>query len=624
MFMNKENTDKDTEQLFDIISQEDIVLFVGAGVSCSVGLPSGGELAKEIVQLLPAELQKDLQKTGGDNDLAKASSAYVNHFGKDSKKNLINHIKQIFEHRYPQDFSRTPLNVLSRISHFKTIISTNYDDIIEKCISDHCVVIANDGDVSKVTNHNVTLVKIHGDFDNQDEIVLTTEDYSELYNNKMDTPRWSLVKSKLATCNVLFLGYGYNDSNIDSLFLHIDKYVKNRKKVFLITQNIPPIKRNELTAKNIIPIEMDLNIFFQKLIIRFNATIISDFQLGKTSHETLLRYTAPYLTPVIEGSKFKYAKPNTPDIPTSFTFSTDKKHYRKMTDPNNFDAIQINDIQGFKLKMGDITIPYGEIAQIQILRNPEEEFSAAIYFIDADIEIDNIQTKIYRGKNKVKATCELAGGIITLLIQFNKKSGHINLHYEANTEVKSIKDEIIWLELIVNLLSGELFRLTTSTGLNITRQVPKDANEMNSQKNRLAYLKQLREIEKNYGITFIYPIRPTKHDIHKANILCKNLSGNLIEENQDVAIKAVLTSKEDGNSLMQHGDSKFMFVEKEYTTFELHGQKIDLGYLMFEVIDPEYFTGENTQGEKTEISLRAPKGKYKAVYQSNPPESFLE
>ncbi|MFI3262522.1 MAG: hypothetical protein R3Y26_06400 [Rikenellaceae bacterium] len=53
-------TDMILKDLFDRISKEDVVLFVGAGVSMSAGLPSGSQLSNIIFKLLPKEIQASL------------------------------------------------------------------------------------------------------------------------------------------------------------------------------------------------------------------------------------------------------------------------------------------------------------------------------------------------------------------------------------------------------------------------------------------------------------------------------------------------------------------------------------------------------------------------------------
>lgn len=614
--------DAEFDKLLDSISRENVTLFVGAGLSCSVGLPTGAELAKEIYNLLPFDLQNSIDEEGNMTDLAKVSSAYIYHFGQDRRDDLINFIQQYFEYRYPQNISKTPIGALARIFHFKTIISTNYDHAIEQCYGDNCTVIADNNDVSNGNNrrNKTILIKIHGDFEHRSNMILTTEDYNKLYQGEMNTPIWNFVKNELSTKDILFLGYGYNDGNIDSILNCMERHILNPRKAFLVSKNISLIKKNELNSKKITFFEQDVNEFMKILITRFNKTIINDFQSKKTSYETFCQYTSPYFTPVVEGRHFIYGKPKSSNIGQSIKFTTDKINYSKLTDVDSFEPVELNDIKEFEFTVGDITIPMGKISSIKILRNPTEEYKTTIYFPDVDFEMSNIPTKRFDGNNSVKITYNLAGGEINTIMNFDQNLTNVTFNICSVIDV-SVRDQIEWLTLIWNLLKGESFRLTTNKGFSITKRIPIVSEQVKNTYCRLQYMKLLRKIEKQFGITFSGPIEFTEKDFHNVNLICRNIEGNLVPADNDILIEGDLTSETEGAFLVRQAEDKFVCIEKTRTLIDLYGQKVNLGYKMFEIINPEYKNTDIT-GKKI-VTMIAPKGKFRAVYQPLSPTDYF-
>lgn len=606
------------EQLLNLIREEDVALFVGAGLSCSTGLPSGSILSKEICKQLPKNLQQEL--VNEQSNLPKISSAYVNHKGNNREK-LIKFIQQYFELHYPEDARKTPIAILPRVPHFKTIISTNYDDLVEQCYGDECIVVASNDDVPSVgaRRNKTVLVKIHGDFNNPSSIVLTEEDYNDLYlAGKMDTPIWSLVKNELATKSILFLGYGYNDGNIDAILSYIDKNVRNRKKFFLISKDIPKYKQNELTAKGIVFFEKDILSFLQELIIRFDNTVIDDYNRGLISHETLSNYTKHALVPVVEGNRFIYGKPQ-PNVPVTFHFTSDSTTYSQIMDMDHFDPIEITNVIDYKYAIGGITIPLGRVTSILISRNPNDEFRTSIFFPDTDFEIADVLTKRYDGKTAMRLTYELAGGVITLEVNKSTLPNNGKFNVMPKDGI-SIKDEIEILTLMKQLVEGNVFRLTTDEGVNITCQKPLrlEHTYVKDFLQRLEHLEKLRCIEKYYGITFRIPIQLTPQNLNNATVIYRNIKGNLIEDTEnDIYVRFDKTSKEKGHSLIRYDDDDFVFIDKEHVVANLYGKTIDLGYRMFKAIKPQY----TEKGDKVLLSVKT--GNYIFIYQPLPPESLL-
>ena len=91
-----------------------------------------------------------------------------------------------------------------------TIITTNYDHLIEQSAEDNGVflqVISQDIDLP-YRKAGKELIKMHGDFEH-DNFVLKEDDYLHYHKNFKLIENY--VKSLIGTKTILFIGYSLND-----------------------------------------------------------------------------------------------------------------------------------------------------------------------------------------------------------------------------------------------------------------------------------------------------------------------------------------------------------------------------------------------------------------------------
>lgn len=112
------------ERVFELIRKEDVVLFVGAGMSMYAGYPSGAMLSKIFYDNLSKDLKSDIEFT---EDLPKLTNDI--YYLKGGNKNYL---LQILKREFQKEPISTEIHqLLAKIPHFKTIITTNYDTLIE-------------------------------------------------------------------------------------------------------------------------------------------------------------------------------------------------------------------------------------------------------------------------------------------------------------------------------------------------------------------------------------------------------------------------------------------------------------------------------------------------------------
>jgi SIR2-like domain len=98
---------------------------------------------------------------------------------------------------------------------FPIIYTTNYDRNIEAAFAAHgpdYVKVANARDIAKTRDGVAQIVKFHGDFDDDDSLVITETDYFDRL--ALEAPLDIKFRSDARGKTVLFIGYSMTDLNI--------------------------------------------------------------------------------------------------------------------------------------------------------------------------------------------------------------------------------------------------------------------------------------------------------------------------------------------------------------------------------------------------------------------------
>lgn len=193
------STKSHIQQLRKAIRNNKLVIFVGAGVSKSAGVPLWGELIDE--------LKKELDLPKSEVDYLKIPQIYKN---MRKEKEYLERIREIL-----YDGQKQPNDIHDALLDLNPchIVTTNYDDLFEQAIvnrNENYFTVSRDEDLPYNQGERL-LVKMHGDF-KSGKIVLTENDYLD-YARDYPLIR-SYVMSLFASKVVLFVGFSYSDINL--------------------------------------------------------------------------------------------------------------------------------------------------------------------------------------------------------------------------------------------------------------------------------------------------------------------------------------------------------------------------------------------------------------------------
>lgn len=247
--------EKNLKELKNKIKQNQIILFVGAGVSRTLGLVGW----KNLIKAMGKELGFDEEIfVGNGNDFLTLAEYYS------SKKSIAEIIKTEFiEKAYSARNKLEKSNIYKYIYdlNFPIIYTTNYDDFIEvyydlkneKGYLQKSFKIVNIRDCQNIDDNKTAIIKLHGDYSNLKDLVLSEESfYTRIdLNHPLDT----LFKADMLKKSVLFIGYGLADINvknwINKLNVLWNNNIENRNKSYFYNHCFNSVQAEMLEKKGI-------------------------------------------------------------------------------------------------------------------------------------------------------------------------------------------------------------------------------------------------------------------------------------------------------------------------------------------------------------------------------------
>lgn len=204
-------------ELKKAIHEKNLILFVGAGVSMNLKLPSWNDLINHIA--LELNYDSDVFHTLGDY-LTLAEYYEI-------EKTNLGPLRSWMDRKWHDgsiDISKSKIHESIVKLDPSIIYTTNYDRWIESAYEHYgkkYKKIVNAGDLVNLKHDHTQIIKFHGDFDDDSSIVLTESSYFERLN--FESPLDIKFRSDILGKSILFIGYSLSDINLRLLFYKLNK-----------------------------------------------------------------------------------------------------------------------------------------------------------------------------------------------------------------------------------------------------------------------------------------------------------------------------------------------------------------------------------------------------------------
>jgi hypothetical protein len=220
-----------------------LALFIGADLPQEITrLPSRGDLARELAR-----------RWGLDEALSLAEVAQrVGQAGK--RFGFTDFIRSALDTagKSPQPFHRRIVELV-RVHQIKTIVTTAYDDLLERAFQEaglgvNCVVRGSD--VNFIRPDHPTLVRLYGEARRLETLVVTEQDHSNLLRDRDTEALVDEVRQAFRRNTVLFIGYNLADPDFRFLF---DQIAESRfaRTAYAVWPRLPEADRQMWRDRNI-------------------------------------------------------------------------------------------------------------------------------------------------------------------------------------------------------------------------------------------------------------------------------------------------------------------------------------------------------------------------------------
>ncbi|MCM3361507.1 SIR2 family protein [Niallia sp. MER TA 168] len=227
--MNIKNAD--IEAILEAKEKNQLVVFIGAGVSANSGLPSWGELVNNFAKRL------GINRTLSSEDYLRIPQYFYNERNKLEYYQLI---ESVFAGKYSPNILHDQLLSLNP----KHIITTNYDDLIEQALEKHYLFynkVVEDKDLPYAANNRL-YIKMHGDILKKN-IVLKEDDYLNYSRDFRLIENY--IESIFINHTVLFIGYSVQDYDLKLIIKRLQSTIGNDFRTAYLLNASPNIDNFE-------------------------------------------------------------------------------------------------------------------------------------------------------------------------------------------------------------------------------------------------------------------------------------------------------------------------------------------------------------------------------------------
>lgn len=247
-------------ELIEQIERGNCVLFLGWAGAALDDLDVPHVLTERTLALRLAERVQYPDPVGPLWEVADYFEAYRGRY------NLLNYVREVMsQYTYPPTYYST----VARLP-FNIIVSTSLDNFLTRMLQEQgrrFVLVMRDEQVPFIEDDKLLIVKLYGDVDNPDSVVITKEDYIALFDQ---LPTISdLLKYYFSTKTLLFVGYDLTDPYFLQLYAYANQRTKGyQRRAYAVQQGPSEYELRRWNKRNLEILDMSPDDFLTELAER--------------------------------------------------------------------------------------------------------------------------------------------------------------------------------------------------------------------------------------------------------------------------------------------------------------------------------------------------------------------
>ena len=265
------------EELSEKLAKGQVILFVGAGVSMSLGLPSYAALIRE----LGDHVGFDGPIFEGFGDYLTLAEYY--HLEMSGLLKLQRHLQTSWK-KSTKEVVGSPVHRAIVELGCSLIYTTNFDGFLEQAhrgLNQRYRTIRSAKDLVDMPNDRIHIVKLHGDISSPSTMVFTETSYFERLS--FEAPLDVKLRADALGKSLLFIGYSLSDVNIRYLIFRLQRQWEKepnpelRPKSYVFMGRPNAVQSKVLRSRGVEPIvaatpnqSESLSIFLKDLRLRAN------------------------------------------------------------------------------------------------------------------------------------------------------------------------------------------------------------------------------------------------------------------------------------------------------------------------------------------------------------------
>ncbi|WP_370194136.1 MULTISPECIES: SIR2 family protein [Aurantimonas] len=269
------------DELAKLISDRKVVLFAGAGLSIPLDLPSWSGLIKYMAEELGYDPEVLVPKGADYLQIAEFYKLERNSIGE--LRSWMDRNWNVADDKLRSSRAHNQIVDLD----FPLIYTTNYDRNIERIHQlrkKPFIRIKSVLDVANASPDKTQIIKFHGDFDDDESLVITESDYFDRL--QFEGPLDIKFRADVLGRSILFVGYSLSDLNMRLLLYRLHKtwedagFLTQRPPCFIFLLRPDPVQERVLASRGIHPIVSDTLAPDEALPAMFDALLTSLDKLG--------------------------------------------------------------------------------------------------------------------------------------------------------------------------------------------------------------------------------------------------------------------------------------------------------------------------------------------------------